>query len=689
MSENDQINDLASIESAQQENAPQSSYAITRNDTILYPLANMSTPKSMRRILFNLDGTESLFEEVSRNLLDVSQDELPIRSPRKRPASLFVDSPCDNDDQTEVVENREDHQKSIRQKRSCSNVQSIANCHIGTHPPLEASIALPIEPLLSEHILHPDPTLYTTLTDTADSPNSALPSPSLSPEMTSATDELWEGNSFEPEANSLVDLFDAFPPNIQSYVLLQLSRRTSTDALRNATALIMQSLRTDILSRLPPFLTHIILRYLDIRSLCRASRVSKHWHTLIENDEELWSSNLKTAGFVLSPDEINEMEKPFARKQIYRRHHIMRLNWKYNRASRKRLYGHTNHAVTCLQFDEDKVITGSDDHSVNVYDIKSGKLMRILNGHSGGVWALKYVGNTLVTGSTDRTVRIWDINAGVCRYIFQGHSSTVRCLTIIVPTPSISSTEEHSPQPSQPLIVSGSRDFTLKVWRLPDLDEPVIDTDQKESTYLLHTLSGHTQSVRALAAHGSTVVSGSYDHTVRVWDVEHGKAGHVLTGHTQKVYSVVIDPKRNHCISGSMDSSVRIWNLEDGTCVSILRGHSILVGLLGLSGDCLVSAAADSSLRVWSAETGECQYLLAGHKGAITAFQHDSQKIISGSEGGLKMWCTKTGTLLHELIDDISGVWVVSFDERRCIAAVKSDDVTRLEILDFGVHGLE
>ncbi|KAL0075863.1 WD40-repeat-containing domain protein [Phycomyces blakesleeanus] len=537
MSENDQITIWPQSKVLNKKMAPQRSYAITRNDTILYPLANMVYTKSMRRILFNLDGTESLFEEVSRNLLDVSQDELPIRSPRKRPASFFVDSPCDNDDQTEDVENREDHQKSIRQKT-----------------------------IMFQY-----------------SPNSALPSPSLSPEMTSATDELWEGNSFEPEANSL----------------------------------------------------------------CRASR--------------LWSSNLKTAGFVLSPDEINEMEKPFARKQIYRRHHIMRPQ---------------------LEFDEDKVITGSDDHSVNVYDIKSGKLMRILNGHSGGVWALKYVGNTLVTGSTDRTVR-------VCRYIFQGHSSTVRCLTIIVPTPSISSTEEHSPQPSQPLIVSGSRDFTLKVWRLPDLDEPVIDTDQKESTYLLHTLSGHTQSVRALAAHGSTVVSGSYDHTVRVWDVEHGKAGHVLTGHTQKVYSVVIDPKRNHCISGSMDSSVRIWNLEDGTCVSILRGHSILVGLLGLSGDCLVSAAADSSLRVWSAETGECQYLLAGHKGAITAFQHDSQKIISGSEGGLKMWCTKTGTLLHELIDDISGVWVVSFDERRCIAAVKSDDVTRLEILDFGVHGLE
>ncbi len=96
-----------------------------------------------------------------------------------------------------------------------------------------------------------------------------------------------------------------------------------------------------------------------------------------------------------------------------------------------------------------------------------------------------------------------------------------------------------------------------------------------------------------------------------------------------------------------------------------------MVGLIGLADDYLVSAAADYTLRTWDPSTGDRQCILAGHRGPITAFQHDQYKIVSGSEGAVKMWDTKTGELLHDLIQDVSSVWRVSFDERRCIAAVK------------------
>jgi WD40 repeat protein len=98
------------------------------------------------------------------------------------------------------------------------------------------------------------------------------------------------------------------------------------------------------------------------------------------------------------------------------------------------------------------------------------------------------------------------------------------------------------------------------------------------------------------------------------------------------------------------------------------------VGLLGLVDDSLVSAAADATLRVWDPATGDRLHILAGntgHQGPITSFQHDKHKIISGSEGGVKMWDTQTGELLHDLVEGASSIWQVSFDERRCIAAVK------------------
>lgn len=55
-----------------------------------------------------------------------------------------------------------------------------------------------------------------------------------------------------------------------------------------------------------------------------------------------------------------------------------------------------------------------------------------------------------------------------------------------------------------------------------------------QNPWHVHHLEGHTQAVRALAAHGRICVSGSYDTTVRVWDIVKGTCLHVLSGHEQK-----------------------------------------------------------------------------------------------------------------------------------------------------------
>ncbi|KAI9318434.1 WD40-repeat-containing domain protein [Dichotomocladium elegans] len=353
-------------------------------------------------------------------------------------------------------------------------------------------------------------------------------------------------------------------------------------------------------------------------------------------------------------------------KDIYRRHYTLRQNWRKGRAKRMNFDGHPpGTVVTCLQFDDEKIISGADDNYINIYDTKTGRRLHTLAGHDGGVWALQYLDNTLVSGSTDRTVRVWDIRRGVCTHIFLGHTSTVRCLQIIQPTMVNGRLE-----PSVPLIVTGSRDSTLRVWRLPDLERNETFNGVGVNRWFMHTLTGHDHSVRALAVHGKKLVSGSYDCSVCVWDVEAGRLLHRMEGHTQKVYSVVVDPARGRCMSGSMDSTVRIWDMEYGNCLRVLEGHTILVGLLGLTPNYLVSAAADASLRIWSPDNGFCRHVLHGHRGAITCFQHNEEIVISGSEGGLKMWDIKTGRHIRDLITGVTGVWRVAFDHRRCVAAV-------------------
>ena len=376
-------------------------------------------------------------------------------------------------------------------------------------------------------------------------------------------------------------------------------------------------------------------------------------------------------------------------KSIYMRHHIIRKSWMNNEVEPRHIAfrAHVQHVVTCLQFDADKILTGSDDSKINVYDTRTGALRAILKGHEGGVWALQYEGNVLVSGSTDRSVRVWDIERARCTHVFQGHTSTVRCLQILLPT-SVGKGADGKDimMPKQPLIITGSRDSHLRVWKLPKSDDPDFfqagpaPDESVECPYFVRALTGHHHSVRAIAAHADTLVSGSYDCSVRVWKISTGDLVHRLTGHTQKVYSVVLDHKRNRCISGSMDYVVRVWSLETGQNLHTLEGHSSLVGLLDLQSDRLVSAAADSTLRIWDPENGHCKSILTAHTGAITCFQHDGQKVISGSDRTLKMWDVTTGAFVKDLLTDLSGVWQVKFNERRCVAAVQRNNLTYIEV---------
>jgi F-box and WD-40 domain protein CDC4 len=616
---------------------------------------------------------------------------------------------------------------------------------------------------------------------------------------------------------SMVDFFEEIPDELKSYVMHQLLRRCPKQTLHIVANVVNPALKCDFVGILPPELSLQVLKYLDVKSLCRASQVSRRWRHIVNCDEQAWKDLFDADGLSLPPGELrraisegwgwqdpsgidgweqdishhrsdsrsasdatvhsslslaspsinqkgvasvaarttttlrrpkrkaasklssrnkqakrrdtsfelsaksesNElwsrmssaegpynaanaaaMAVPYPKiglsslkdlhlyKSLYRRHHLIRKNWMREEAKPRHIAfrAHDRHVVTCLGFDDDKIVTGSDDTNINVYDTKTGALRAKLRGHEGGVWALQYEGNVLVSGSTDRTVRVWDIDTGRQMQVFQGHTSTVRCLQILMPTKvGETSWGRAIMMPKCPLIIAGSRDSNLRVWRLPQKEDPEFFTtgsahDDEECPYFVRVLTGHQHSVRAIAAHADTLVSGSYDCTVRVWKISTGETVHRLTGHTQKVYSVVLDHGRNRCISGSMDYLVKIWSLDTGSILYTLDGHSSLVGLLDLNAERLVSAAADSTLRIWDPENGQCKATLSAHTGAITCFQHDGQKVISGSDRTLKMWNIRTGDCVKDLLTDLSGVWQVKFNERRCVAAVQRDSMTYIEV---------
>lgn len=512
--------------------------------------------------------------------------------------------------------------------------------------------------------------------------------------------------------NTIDQLSQFLTPQNQNHLIFRLLQKTHRSSLSTFNGLLNDSLKRDLIGNLPVEISMKVLSYLDAETLLSISKVCKKWFKLI-NNTALWTDLLKRDKLITEDAvikyELNEPKDMIdqwctlpgeinSAQVLYKKRRMIVNRWLDPKYKPKRISvkGHGNKVVTCLQHDEEKIVTGVDDKYILIYSTQTGQLMKVLEGHDGGVWAMKYYGNTLVTGSTDRSVRIWNMATGKCTHVFRGHTSTIRCLDII--TPSVIGKDAHGEDivfPEHPLLITGSRDHNIHVWRLPILqedavDEVTFDSGESENPYLIAVLTGHTQSVRSLSGYGNIIISGSYDSTVRVWDLlDNGRCKHILQGHQDRVYSTAIDFNKKVCFSGSMDSTINIWNFETGEFLKVLEGHSSLVGLLALVDGVLVSAAADASLRIWDPVTGELRSKLRGHAAAITCFEHDGLKVVSGSEKMLKLWDAQRGEFARNLLDDVTGgIWQVRIDYKRCVAAVQrvnsaDEGETFIEILDF------
>ena len=98
-------------------------------------------------------------------------------------------------------------------------------------------------------------------------------------------------------------------------------------------------------------------------------------------------------------------------------------------------------------------------------------------------------------------------------------------------------------------------------------------------TALLRTLEGHSNWVNGVAvtADGNLAVSASVDHTLKVWDLESGRALRTLEGHSGSVNGVAVTADGKRAVSASEDRTLKVWDLESGHAVRTLEGHSNLV----------------------------------------------------------------------------------------------------------------
>ena len=183
-----------------------------------------------------------------------------------------------------------------------------------------------------------------------------------------------------------------------------------------------------------------------------------------------------------------------------------------------------------------------------------------------------------------------------------------------------------------PLLLSGSRDKSIIQWKLNFEGEIVIlrDDEDKEVKKTLmgkpyKSLHGHNHFVSSLALNSDNtkLVSGSWDKTIRLWDIPSSKSDLIFKGHTKDVLSVAFSHDERLIFSGSMDNSLKYWNTKGElrydnnqfggwvSCIlNISKGKTKIPGgeyaVTSLStdddGDFLFIAYKDGTVKVWNIE---------------------------------------------------------------------------------------
>ncbi|CAN6805604.1 unnamed protein product [Brassica oleracea] len=198
-------------------------------------------------------------------------------------------------------------------------------------------------------------------------------------------------------------------------------------------------------------------------------------------------------------------------------------------------------AVNCLKIGRKssrKLVTGGEDHKVNLWAIGKPNAILSLQGHSSGVDSVTFDASEglVAAGAASGTIKLWDLEEAKIVRTLTGHRSN--CISVNF-------------HPFGEFFASGSRDTNLKIWDI-----------RKKGC--IHTYKGHTRGVNVLrfTPDGRWVVSGGEDNIVKVWDLTAGKLLHEFKSHEGQIQSLDFHPHEFLLATGSADKTVKFWDLE-------------------------------------------------------------------------------------------------------------------------------
>ncbi|XP_075845699.1 F-box and WD repeat domain containing protein 10B [Microtus pennsylvanicus] len=153
---------------------------------------------------------------------------------------------------------------------------------------------------------------------------------------------------------------------------------------------------------------------------------------------------------------------------------------------------------------------------------------------------------------------------------------------------------------------------------------------------------GHAGSVRALFLSNEKKVlfSGSYDLSIRYWDVTTGACIRIFYGHQGTI--TCLDLYKNRLVSGAKDAQVKEWDIDTGKCLKTFK-HKDPILAARISETYIVSSCERGIVKVWHIATAQLLKTLTGHEGAVKCLFFNEWHLVSGGVDGLVMAWSMVG----------------------------------------------